>query len=455
MGAAMEIGTELREARQRAGLSAEQVSERTKIRVEKIRALEQNAFEQLPAGIFLDGIVKAYAYEVGYDARAALRRLHGEDVANLEGWVSEADLPISPPKTAVTPVVAPPSGAHVVKPTAAPVVKPAAPVLKPPVEQVLKPAEAQVAKPAVEQVVRPSATQVVKPPAAQVVKPPAAQVVRPSATHVVRPSVAPVMKPVAARVVTPEVARVIEPAPVPIQKPAAAPVMWSEAAGVVEPPATVEPGVASAAAPDHAGGRRSPLRTPAFALLGLFAATGWGLYLYSIMRPVSITQPVAEVRDASAPAAQTASVVAPPSDAVRSTRPESACGRGTRGFPACSERCVAAQSDCPECARRHCDAGAGGGPEDRARAGSHSDGYAAAFRDQGCRTRSCRDDKACPVQPRRVCACGHERCGANPGGAERSYGVRSRRGYASATSPSGRWRQRRVGPHNASALDQQ
>jgi len=75
----MDVGTELKAARQRAGLSREQISQRTKIQVAKIEALEQNAFDRLPTGIYLDGIVRAYAHEVGLndsdrlvsDARAA------------------------------------------------------------------------------------------------------------------------------------------------------------------------------------------------------------------------------------------------------------------------------------------------------------------------------------------------------------------------------------------------
>ena len=61
----MDVGAELTAARQRAGLSREQVSQRTKVQVAKIEALEQNAFDRLPGGIYLDGIIRAYAHEVG------------------------------------------------------------------------------------------------------------------------------------------------------------------------------------------------------------------------------------------------------------------------------------------------------------------------------------------------------------------------------------------------------
>jgi cytoskeleton protein RodZ len=68
-------GHELRSARERLSLSREQISSRTKIQVRKIAALEEQWFDQLPAGIYLDGIAAAYAREVGLDAEAIVRRL--------------------------------------------------------------------------------------------------------------------------------------------------------------------------------------------------------------------------------------------------------------------------------------------------------------------------------------------------------------------------------------------
>jgi transcriptional regulator with XRE-family HTH domain len=73
----MDVGRQLRDARLQAGLSQEQIAEATKITLGKIEALEADAFEQLPQGIYLDGIVRAYADEVGLDGNAlvaALRR---------------------------------------------------------------------------------------------------------------------------------------------------------------------------------------------------------------------------------------------------------------------------------------------------------------------------------------------------------------------------------------------
>jgi transcriptional regulator with XRE-family HTH domain len=74
----MPVGTELRQARERAGLSAEQIAERTKIQLYKIEALENDNFEHLPAGIYLDGIVRAYAHEVAINADPLIGRLRDE-----------------------------------------------------------------------------------------------------------------------------------------------------------------------------------------------------------------------------------------------------------------------------------------------------------------------------------------------------------------------------------------
>ncbi len=71
----MIIGNQLRTAREARGLTRAQISSATKIQPQKIAALEEDAFERLPAGIYLDGIVAAYAREVGLDADALLQRV--------------------------------------------------------------------------------------------------------------------------------------------------------------------------------------------------------------------------------------------------------------------------------------------------------------------------------------------------------------------------------------------
>jgi cytoskeletal protein RodZ len=74
----MSIGARLRQAREQAGLTAAQLSERTKIRLYKIEALENSQFVHLPDGVYLDGIVRAYAREVALDPEPLIELLHLE-----------------------------------------------------------------------------------------------------------------------------------------------------------------------------------------------------------------------------------------------------------------------------------------------------------------------------------------------------------------------------------------
>jgi cytoskeleton protein RodZ len=62
-----EIGSALREARERKGLSFPQVEEGTKIRARYIRALEEEAFGILPGATYTKGFLRAYADFLGLD----------------------------------------------------------------------------------------------------------------------------------------------------------------------------------------------------------------------------------------------------------------------------------------------------------------------------------------------------------------------------------------------------
>src|SRR5687767_7628416 len=80
------VGAELRQAREHAGLSVEQLVERTKIKLHKIVALEEGDFQSLPQGIYLDGIVRAYAHEVALDPDALVERVRTERGALPGDW---------------------------------------------------------------------------------------------------------------------------------------------------------------------------------------------------------------------------------------------------------------------------------------------------------------------------------------------------------------------------------
>ena len=89
----MTVGTVLKQAREQAGLSAEQISERTKIQLYKIEALEEDDFSRLPEGIYLDGIIRAYSREVGIDSEAMVARARIERGKRPGDW----EVPFSAP----------------------------------------------------------------------------------------------------------------------------------------------------------------------------------------------------------------------------------------------------------------------------------------------------------------------------------------------------------------------
>ena len=89
----MTVGTVLKQAREQAGLSAEQLSERTKIQLYKIEALEEDDFSRLPEGIYLDGIIQAYSREVAIDSEAMVARARIERGKRPGDW----EVPFSAP----------------------------------------------------------------------------------------------------------------------------------------------------------------------------------------------------------------------------------------------------------------------------------------------------------------------------------------------------------------------
>jgi cytoskeletal protein RodZ len=81
----MDVGRELAEARQRLQLSREEVASATKIQAAKIEALERNDYQHLPSGIYLDGIIRVYAQEVGLDPEPLVEQARVESAAFAAG----------------------------------------------------------------------------------------------------------------------------------------------------------------------------------------------------------------------------------------------------------------------------------------------------------------------------------------------------------------------------------
>ena len=69
----MSVGEALAEARSRAGLSVDELSERTKIRGTVIRCIEQDDYDACGGDVFVRGYVRALASAVGIDARPLIR----------------------------------------------------------------------------------------------------------------------------------------------------------------------------------------------------------------------------------------------------------------------------------------------------------------------------------------------------------------------------------------------
>ena len=70
----MDVGLELRQARERRGLSLQQISDTTKISLRVLQAIETSAESRLPAIVFTKSFVKTYATLVGLDPVDTARR---------------------------------------------------------------------------------------------------------------------------------------------------------------------------------------------------------------------------------------------------------------------------------------------------------------------------------------------------------------------------------------------
>jgi cytoskeletal protein RodZ len=87
------FGAYLRNQRRAMGISIETVSQKTKIRVEVLRHLENEDLGRLPSSAFLKGFVRAYAEAVGADIQEALRLFAASCTAH-----AECDMAAAPPK---------------------------------------------------------------------------------------------------------------------------------------------------------------------------------------------------------------------------------------------------------------------------------------------------------------------------------------------------------------------
>lgn len=95
------IGHMLREAREARGESIGDVAHALKLSVRQVEAIEQERFDQLPAGAFARGFVRNFARHLGLDPEAAVARMPGAaapvqrvelaPLANADGTMPEGD----------------------------------------------------------------------------------------------------------------------------------------------------------------------------------------------------------------------------------------------------------------------------------------------------------------------------------------------------------------------------
>ncbi len=69
----MTVGETLTEARSQAGLSVDELSERTRIRGTVIRSIEEDDYEACGGDLYVRGYVRALAGAVGIDAQPLIR----------------------------------------------------------------------------------------------------------------------------------------------------------------------------------------------------------------------------------------------------------------------------------------------------------------------------------------------------------------------------------------------
>ena len=86
----LNVGATLREARERMGLTVEDVVNRLKFAPRQVRALEEDAFDQLPEGAFLRGFVRSYARLLLLDETPLLEALPGVQAQEVKPAVQQS-----------------------------------------------------------------------------------------------------------------------------------------------------------------------------------------------------------------------------------------------------------------------------------------------------------------------------------------------------------------------------
>src|SRR5512143_3986166 len=68
------LGEELKAAREKSGLTLEQIAETTRISHTFLKALEEDDYAVIPGEVFVTGFLRSYARELGLDEKHVLAR---------------------------------------------------------------------------------------------------------------------------------------------------------------------------------------------------------------------------------------------------------------------------------------------------------------------------------------------------------------------------------------------
>ncbi len=90
----MDVGAHLRSARERRGLTLEQVASSTKLSLAVLRRIERNEWNYLPGGLLTRGHLRAYAAEVGVDPDQV-----------VQAYTSQLPSEVAEPQPAPAPVI--------------------------------------------------------------------------------------------------------------------------------------------------------------------------------------------------------------------------------------------------------------------------------------------------------------------------------------------------------------
>ncbi|MBU4503892.1 MAG: DUF4115 domain-containing protein, partial [Proteobacteria bacterium] len=89
----LSFGHYLKSIRLEKGISLEEISNKTKIRVDNLLIIEKEDFDRLPAEVYVKGFLRAYAKTVGADEEEAIRRYESSGLAlrKTEGYDAEPE----------------------------------------------------------------------------------------------------------------------------------------------------------------------------------------------------------------------------------------------------------------------------------------------------------------------------------------------------------------------------